>query len=55
VIDEALRRTGGNKQAAASLLGVKRTTLVAKMRGGILIYYFLEFSRGAEILRGLAK
>jgi DNA-binding NtrC family response regulator len=31
-IAEALRRTGGNKQAAARLLGTKRTTLVAKMR-----------------------
>jgi DNA-binding NtrC family response regulator len=31
-IEEAVRRTGGNKQAAASLLGIKRTTLVAKMR-----------------------
>jgi len=32
MIDEALRRTGGNKQAAARLLGLKRTTLVAKLR-----------------------
>ncbi len=30
--DEALRRTRGNKQAAARLLGLKRTTLVAKLR-----------------------
>jgi len=29
---EALRRTKGNKQAAARLLGLKRTTLVAKLR-----------------------
>lgn len=32
LIDEALRRTRGNKQAAAKLLGLKRTTLVAKLR-----------------------
>jgi DNA-binding NtrC family response regulator len=32
LIGEALRRTNGNKQAAARLLGLKRTTLLAKMR-----------------------
>ncbi len=32
MIDEALRRTNGNRTAAASLLGLKRTTLVAKLR-----------------------
>jgi DNA-binding NtrC family response regulator len=32
IIAEAMRRTNGNKQAAARLLGVKRTTLVAKLR-----------------------
>jgi transcriptional regulator with PAS, ATPase and Fis domain len=32
LIAEAMRRTGGNKQAAARLLGLKRTTLVAKLR-----------------------
>ena len=32
LIAEALRRTNGNKQAAARLLGLKRTTLVAKLR-----------------------
>ncbi|MBM4245954.1 MAG: AAA family ATPase [Deltaproteobacteria bacterium] len=32
LIEEALRRTKGNKQAAARLLGIKRTTLVAKLR-----------------------
>jgi DNA-binding NtrC family response regulator len=31
-INEALRRTGGNKQAAARLLGLKRTTFSAKLR-----------------------
>jgi transcriptional regulator with PAS, ATPase and Fis domain len=31
LIDEALGRTHGNKQAAARLLGLKRTTLVAKL------------------------
>jgi DNA-binding NtrC family response regulator len=32
LIAEAMRRTHGNKQAAARLLGLKRTTLVAKLR-----------------------
>jgi DNA-binding NtrC family response regulator len=32
LIAEALRRTQGNKQAAARLLGLKRTTLLAKLR-----------------------
>ena len=32
MIDEALRWTNGNRTAAASLLGLKRTTLVAKLR-----------------------
>jgi hypothetical protein len=32
LISEALRRTKGNKQAAARLLGLGRTTLVAKLR-----------------------
>lgn len=32
LIDEALRRTRGNKQAAARLLGLKRTTLVEKLK-----------------------
>jgi transcriptional regulator with PAS, ATPase and Fis domain len=32
LIHEALRKSGGNKQAAARLLGLKRTTLVAKLR-----------------------
>ena len=32
LIDEALRRTNGNKSKAAELLGLKRTTLVAKIR-----------------------
>jgi DNA-binding NtrC family response regulator len=32
LIDEALKRTRGNKQAAAHMLGLKRTTLVAKLR-----------------------
>jgi DNA-binding NtrC family response regulator len=30
-IDKALGRTRGNRQAAARMLGVKRTTLVAKL------------------------
>ena len=32
LIHEALERTGGNKRRAARLLGLKRTTLVAKLR-----------------------
>lgn len=32
LIEEAMRRTKGNKQAAAKLLGLKRTTLVAKLQ-----------------------
>ena len=32
MIKEAMRRTNGNKQAAADLLGLKRTTLVAKLK-----------------------
>ena len=31
-IDAALTRTGGNKKAAADLLGLQRTTLVEKLR-----------------------
>ncbi len=32
MINEALKQTGGNKQAAARLLGLKRTTFSAKLR-----------------------
>jgi DNA-binding NtrC family response regulator len=32
LIEQALQRTRGNKQRAATLLGLKRTTLVAKLR-----------------------
>ena len=32
VIEEALRKTHGNKTAAAGILGLKRTTLAAKLR-----------------------
>jgi DNA-binding NtrC family response regulator len=32
ILEQALRKTGGNKQAAADLLRLKRTTLSAKMR-----------------------
>ena len=39
LINEALRRTHGNKQAAARLLGLKRTTFSAKLRRcGVLDY-----------------
>lgn len=32
ILEEALRKTGGNKTAAAEILGLKRTTLAAKLR-----------------------
>jgi transcriptional regulator with PAS, ATPase and Fis domain len=32
LIDEALRRANGNRSAAAQMLGVKRTTLLSKLR-----------------------
>jgi DNA-binding NtrC family response regulator len=32
ILEQALRRTGGNKKAAADMLGLKRTTLSAKVR-----------------------
>jgi len=32
LIEQAMRRTGGNKSQAADILGLKRTTLTAKMR-----------------------
>jgi DNA-binding NtrC family response regulator len=32
ILEEALRKTGGNKTAAAEMLGLKRTTLSAKLR-----------------------
>ncbi len=32
LLEQALRKTGGNKTLAASLLGLKRTTLAAKLR-----------------------
>jgi DNA-binding NtrC family response regulator len=32
MINEALKQSGGNKQAAARLLGLKRTTFAAKLR-----------------------
>jgi DNA-binding NtrC family response regulator len=32
LIDEAVKRSKGNKGAAARLLGLRRTTLVAKLR-----------------------
>ena len=33
ILEQALVRTGGNKTAAAELLGLKRTTLIMKLRG----------------------
>jgi transcriptional regulator with GAF, ATPase, and Fis domain len=32
ILEQALQKTGGNKKAAAGMLGLKRTTLSAKMR-----------------------
>ena len=32
ILEQALERTGGNKKAAAEMLGLKRTTLAAKVR-----------------------
>jgi DNA-binding NtrC family response regulator len=32
LINDALKQSGGNKQAAARLLGLKRTTFSAKLR-----------------------
>ena len=33
ILEEALRKAGGNKTAAAEMLGLKRTTLAAKLKG----------------------
>ena len=33
ILEQALAKTGGNKTAAAELLGLKRTTLIMKLRG----------------------
>jgi len=32
LLEQALRKTGGNKKLAADMLGLKRTTLSAKLR-----------------------
>ena len=32
ILEQALQKTGGNKNAAADMLGLKRTTLSAKVR-----------------------
>jgi DNA-binding NtrC family response regulator len=46
MINEALKQTGGNKQAAARLLGLKRTTFAAKLRRcGVIAPYS---SNGSE-------
>jgi DNA-binding NtrC family response regulator len=39
ILRQALRKTGGNKKAAAEMLGLKRTTLSAKVRnlGGVAL------------------
>ncbi|MEO8659300.1 MAG: sigma-54 dependent transcriptional regulator [Bryobacteraceae bacterium] len=43
LLEQALRKTGGNKTAAADLLGLKRTTLIMKLRN-----YRFELSRDAH-------
>jgi transcriptional regulator with PAS, ATPase and Fis domain len=49
LINEALRRTHGNKQAAARLLGLKRTTFSAKLRRcGVLDYEPAEDTRNSQ-------
>jgi transcriptional regulator with GAF, ATPase, and Fis domain len=51
LMDEALRLTNGNKSAAAKMLGLKRTTLVAKLRkqsGGTKTAPALEFDGRQE-------
>ncbi len=49
LINEALRRTHGNKQAAARLLGLKRTTFSAKLRRcGVLDYDPKEDGRSLQ-------
>jgi transcriptional regulator with GAF, ATPase, and Fis domain len=49
LINEALRRTHGNKQAAARLLGLKRTTFSAKLRRcGVLDYEPAEDGRNPQ-------
>jgi DNA-binding NtrC family response regulator len=48
LINEALKRTGGNKQAAAKLLRLKRTTFAAKLRRCGVIAAVSE-DRGSEL------
>jgi DNA-binding NtrC family response regulator len=47
LINDALKQTGGNKQAAARLLGLKRTTFSAKLRRcGVIVTTPYEELRG---------
>jgi DNA-binding NtrC family response regulator len=47
LINDALKQTGGNKQAAARLLGLKRTTFSAKLRRcGVIAPASLETEEG---------
>jgi transcriptional regulator with GAF, ATPase, and Fis domain len=56
LMDEALRLTNGNKSAAAKILGLKRTTLVAKLRkqtGGSKAAGAAEFDDAQETFDSL--
>ena len=52
LINDALKQTGGNKQAAARLLGLKRTTFSAKLRRcGVIAPASLDESREGQASR----
>jgi DNA-binding NtrC family response regulator len=37
ILEQALRKTGGNKKLAAEMLGLKRTTLAAKLKSLVAV------------------
>jgi DNA-binding NtrC family response regulator len=37
ILEQALRKTGGNKKLAAEMLGLKRTTLSAKLKSLVAV------------------
>jgi transcriptional regulator with PAS, ATPase and Fis domain len=49
LIDEALRRSNGNKSAAAQMLGLKRTTLVAKLRKKKMVSAAVDIEDGYSL------